>query len=230
MISVPATGHFITLEGGEGAGKSTQAHRLVARLQAAGWPAIETREPGGSPGAEAIRQVLLSGAAAALGPTGEALLFSAARIDHLERTIRPALAAGSCVVCDRFADSTRAYQGARGAIDVGFIRDLEHLVVGATKPDLTLIIDLPVELGLARAAARRAPTASADRFEREALAFHQGVRAAFLDIAAGEPERCAVVDGTQSVDAVAAAIWTIVLARLRLDADPTVSIVRGGGA
>jgi dTMP kinase len=150
-------------------------------------------------------------------PAGEALLFAAARIDHLERTIRPALAAGTWVVCDRFADSTRAYQGGRNALDEDFVLGLERLVVGATRPDLTLIIDLPVALGLARAARRRDADVLADRFEREALAFHQGVRKAFLAIAAAEPERCVLVDGTQSAESIAETIFDIVVARFGLD-------------
>jgi len=216
MAAGSARGRFITFEGGEGAGKSTQAHRLALRLQAMGQGTIETREPGGSPGAEAIRQMLLSGVAAALVPAGEALLFAAARIDHLERTIRPALAAGTWVVCDRFADSTRAYQGGRNALDQDFVLGLERLVVGDTRPDLTLIIDLPVEVGLARAAQRRNADALADRFESETLAFHEGVRRAFLAIAAAEPERCVLVDGTQSADALAQAVFDIAVARLGL--------------
>ncbi|MBV8567746.1 MAG: dTMP kinase [Methylobacteriaceae bacterium] len=214
MGEAPARGRFITLEGGEGTGKSTQAKLLAERLQAAGIAAILTREPGGSPGAEAIREVLLSGAAASLGPAGEALLFSAARIDHLEKTVRPALEEGSFVVCDRFADSTRAYQGALGGLKQDFIRDLERLVVGNTRPDLTLILDLPVEAGLARAEARRPQSARADRFERETLAFHEAVRGAFLAIAAAEPARCVVMDASASAAGVAEAVWMVVEDRL----------------
>jgi dTMP kinase len=217
MVSRSARGRFITFEGGEGAGKSTQANRLASRLRAMGQGAIESREPGGSPGAEAIRELLLSGAAAALVPAGEALLFAAARIDHLERTIRPALAAGTWVVCDRFADSTRAYQGGRTAPERDFVLAVERLVVGDTRPDLTLIIDLPVEVGLARAAHRRNADAPPDRFERETLAFHESVRKSFLAIAAAEPERCAIVDGMQPAETLAEAIFEIVAARLGLD-------------
>lgn len=205
-------GRFITLEGGEGAGKSTQAARLVAALGEAGIPAIATREPGGSPGAEALRRVLLAGIAEPLGPTAEAVLFSAARIDHLDRTIRPALAAGTFVVCDRFADSTRAYQGALGNVDPRLIRALERVTIGETRPDLTLVLDLPAEVGHARAARRR--SGAPDRFEAEALDFHKALRRSFLDIAAAEPDRCAVIDATGSPDEVAAAIWAAVETRL----------------
>jgi dTMP kinase len=150
--------------------------------------------------------------AAPLGPAGEALLFCAARIDHLDTTIRPALAAGTFVVCDRFADSTRAYQGAAGDLDPRLIRALERVTIGDTTPELTLVLDLPAEVGLARAAQRRA--GEADRFEGEALAFHETLRQSFLDIAAREPQRCAVIDATASPDAVAEAIWHVVERRL----------------
>jgi len=168
---VTTRGRFITLEGGEGAGKTAQATTLARRLESLGLKVITTREPGGSPHAEALREVLLSGAAARFGPAGEALLFSAARIDHIDATIAPALARGDWVVCDRFVDSTRAYQGAAGRLDAAFISRLERVVVGDARPDLTLILDLPAEQGLERAAQRRNGAGSADRFEREGLAF-----------------------------------------------------------
>ena len=191
-------GVFITLEGGEGAGKSTQAARLAATLRArTGRPVTVTREPGGSPWAEEIRTALLAGVAKPYGPFAEALLFSAARLDHLDRLIRPALARGESVVCDRFIDSTHAYQGAAGGLDPAVLTALERVVVGRTRPDLTLILDLPPETGLARAA---------DRFEGEALGFHTRLRAAFLEIAKAEPGRCAVIDATSGPDAVEAAI------------------------
>jgi dTMP kinase len=209
-----ARGRFVTFEGGEGTGKSTQARRLAERLRAErGVGVVVTREPGGSPKAEAIRKVLLSGRAEAFGPTGEALLFAAARIDHLDVTIRPALARGEWVVCDRFADSTRAYQGVLGSLDPGLIASLERVAVGRTRPDLTLMLDLPAEIGLARAEARRGREA-ADRFEREGLATHKALRQAFLDIAASEPGRCVVIDADMSPDAVADAVWAAVAARL----------------
>jgi dTMP kinase len=148
-------GRFITLEGGEGVGKSTQAQLLAQRLRPLGISVVVTREPGGSPGAEALRDVILSGAAAPFGSAGEAILFSAARIDHIDQTIAPALEKGAWVVCDRFADSTRAYQGAAGKVDPALIASLERVAVGDVRPDLTLVLDLPVRKGLARAAGRR---------------------------------------------------------------------------
>jgi dTMP kinase len=211
MTDQIARGRFITLEGGEGAGKSTQAQRLAARLRDRGLEPVLTREPGGSPLAERIRSVILSGAVAPLGPAAEAVMFSAARIDHLEKTIRPALARGAWVICDRFSDSTRAYQGALGNLEPRFLRDLERVTVGATRPDLTLVIDVPAEAGLARARAR---SSIVDRFEAEGLAFHEALRKAFLDIAAGEPERCAVIDGSGDADAVEAAVSAVVEQRL----------------
>ena len=207
-------GRFITLEGGEGAGKSTQARAIVERLASAGLEVLATREPGGTPRAEALRQVLLTGAAAPLGTAAEALLFSAARIDHLDNLIRPALARGAWVVCDRFSDSTRAYQGALGNLDPRLIRALEHVTLGGTGPDLTLILDLPPELGLARAAARRKSGELADRFEAEALAFHRGLRATFQDIAASEPDRCVLIDASRGKSEVAAAMWQAIETRL----------------
>jgi dTMP kinase len=209
-----ARGRFITLEGGEGAGKSTQQRRLVERLAAAGIKAVATREPGGSPRAEEIREALLSGKVARLGPFAEALMFSAARADHLDATIRPALERGDWVVCDRFADSTRAYQGVQGKVDAALIRAMERVVVGPTRPDLTLVLDLPAEVGLARAAARRGLGEAGDRFEAEALEFHQGLRDAFLAIAADDKDRCVVVDAQGTPDAVAERIWKIVSGRL----------------
>ncbi len=207
-------GRFITLEGGEGAGKSTQARLLGERLTSLGLECVLTREPGGSPGAERLRRALLSGAVAPMGQAAEALVFSAARIDHLDTLIRPALARGAWVICDRFIDSTRAYQGSVGRLDPAFIRGLEQVVVGANWPDLTLILDLPPEIGLARAAVRRG-AGKADRFEGENLAFHEGLRRAFLAIAAAEPERCLAIDATQNEDAVARDIWTCVDRKLR---------------
>ena len=206
-------GRFVTLEGGEGAGKSVQARRLEARLEGVGLDVLRTREPGGSPHAEDLREVILSGFAKAFGPAGEALLFAAARIDHLDTTIIPALERGQWVVCDRFADSTRAYQGAAGDLPADYIDRLEQVAIGANGPDLTLILDCPPEAGLARANLRRGE-GGADRFEAEGLAFHQTLRRAFLEIAAREPWRCAVIDALQSEDEVEADIWAAVVARL----------------
>ncbi len=219
-----ARGRFITLEGGEGAGKSVQAKRLEDNLKSLGLEVVRTREPGGSPDAEALREAILSGFAAQFGPEGEALLFAAARIDHLDQTILPALRRGAWVVCDRFADSTRAYQGVAGNLPTAFIARLEQVVVGANAPDLTLILDIPAEAGLKRAAKRRGK-GGADRFEAEALAFHQTLRRAFLDIARAEPRRCAVIDALRSQKNVAADIWATVEARL----DPASALQRSAG-
>jgi dTMP kinase len=212
-MTMQARGRFLTLEGGEGVGKSVQAKRLEERLAAVGLAVVRTREPGGSPGAEALREAILSGFAAGFSAAGQALLFSAARVDHLDQTILPALARGAWVVSDRFADSTRAYQGAAGNLSLDFIASLERLTIGANRPDLTLILDLPAELGLERAAKRR-QTGPADRFESEGLPFHRTLRRAFLDIAAAEPLRCAVIAADRSEDDVAAAIWSAVESRL----------------
>lgn len=212
------TGKFVTLEGGEGSGKSTQAAHLVEALTARNIPVIRTREPGGTPKAERLRAVLLQGKAAQYGPMGEAILFSAARLDHLETLIRPALANGTWVICDRFADSTRAYQGAAGALDTATIDALERVVVGTTRPDLTLILDIPPEIGLARAGRRLAQQSGSseglDRFERDSLRIHTARREAFLAIAAAEPERCAVLDATKDAETLASEIWELVEARL----------------
>lgn len=215
-MSALRRGRFVTLEGGEGAGKSTQVARLAARLRARGLVVVETREPGGSPRAETLRETILSGRARPLGPGGEALLFAAARIDHLERRVRPALARGEWVLCDRFADSTRAYQGALGALPAEMIDWLERVALDGTKPDLTFILDAPAEIGMARAAARRG-AAQADRFESESLDSHRKLRAAFLAIARDEPERCVVVDAAKAPDQVEQAIWSAADERLGPD-------------
>src|SRR5579872_1923137 len=207
-------GRFITFEGGEGVGKSTQVKLLAEKLAEDGIAAITTREPGGSPRAEELRRVILSGAAAPFGPSGEAILFSAARIDHIDKTIAPALAAGEWVLCDRFADSTRAYQGAAGKLDKSLIDSLERVAVGDIRPDLTLILDMPVENSLRRAAERRDKAAKPDRFEAEARGFHETLRRAFLDIAAAEPQRCIVIDADRPSEEVAKDIWAQVYERL----------------
>lgn len=203
-------GRFITFEGGEGAGKSTQARRLAARLETAGKEVVLTREPGGSPGAEAIRGLVLNGAADRWSPITETLLMYAARRDHIERVIGPALTRGAWVVCDRFADSTRAYQGAAGGTPESLIAALEAEVLGDVRPDLTLIFDLPVDVGLARAGARGGEM----RFESKGLAFHERLRAGFLDIGRAEPRRCVIVDAAGSLDAVEAQVTTAVFERL----------------
>jgi len=200
-------GRFITLEGGEGAGKSTQARRLAASLAAAGLPVLRTREPGGTPGAERIRDLLLGHGP--WDPVAEAMMMFAARREHLVRTIRPFLEAGGWVVCDRFADSTLAYQGAQGLPRHVWAR-LAEVALEGVAPDATLLLDLPVAAGMARAAAR----SGADRYERMGEAFHERVRRAFLDIAAAEPARCAVVDAGQEAGAVAAEIARLLRERL----------------
>ena len=205
-----AKGRFITFEGGEGVGKSTQIARLAEHLRANGFEVVMTREPGGTPHAEQLREVLLSGRFAGLGALAEAALFAAARIDHVDSLIAPALARGAFVLCDRFMDSTRAYQGARCGVDPAAVALLERAAIGAARPDLTLILDLPPAEGLARAAARRNHGEQPDRFEAEADAFHDGLRQAFLDIAAHEPERCSVIDAGRGVEEVARDIRRIV--------------------
>jgi dTMP kinase len=207
-------GKFITFEGGEGTGKSTQAAMLVSRLESLGLGVQLTREPGGSPGAEIIRHVLLSGAAKPLGADVEAMLFAAARDDHVRCTILPALQSGRWVVCDRFADSTRVYQGALGRVDQKLLNVLERVSVGELSPDLTVILDLPVQAGLERAKLRRG-NAEADRFEGEGTEFHEKLREAYLAIAAREPDRCIVVDAGATKEAVASAIWEMVQTRLQ---------------
>jgi dTMP kinase len=214
-------GKFITFEGGEGSGKSSHATTLAERLTACGLKAVQTREPGGSPGAEAIRHVLLSGAAQPFGPDAEAILFAAARDDHVRSTIRPALDSGAWVVCDRFFDSTRVYQGVVGEADSRLIRGLERITVGDLKPDLTFILDVPAKTGRSRAAKRRG-VKRADRFEGEALDFHQRLRQAYLDLAAREPDRCVVIDARAPREEVAERIWSVVRARLEPPATRTV--------
>lgn len=204
-------GRFITLEGGEGAGKSTQARRLAAALATRGVDCLLTREPGGSAGAEEIRGLLVNGDPGRWSPTTEALLLTAARRDHLERTVQPALAAGRWVVCDRFSDSTLAYQGFGAGLPLDNLRTLFRLALDDFAPDLTLVFDLPVEIGLARAAAR---SGGEDRFERMGVDFHQRLRSGFLAIAAAEPERCAVIDAAADIDVVSADVLAAVRARL----------------
>jgi dTMP kinase len=193
-----AAGRFITLEGGEGAGKSTQLRRLVAALREEGIDTAETREPGGSPGAEEIRRLLTTGQPSRWTPMAETLLNFAARADHIRRTIRPALQAGRWVCCDRFADSTMAYQGYGHGIDREFIARLGSAVLGDLRPDLTLVFDIAVDQGLARAAKR---PGHEDRYEKMDRRFHEALRRGFLEIAAGNPQRCVVIDAGGSEDA-----------------------------
>ena len=202
---MPKQGLFVTFEGGEGAGKSTQIRMLADQLRAAGHEVLVTREPGGSPGAEAIRHVVLSGAAEPFGPEMEAVLFAAARADHIDRTIHPALERGAVVLCDRFVDSSRVYQGVTGGIDRGFMESLERTTVEDMMPDLTLILDIDPEEGLRRASERRGGS-QADRFEKEALSLHRRRRKAFLEIAKAEPKRCKVIDASRPTGKIAAEI------------------------
>jgi dTMP kinase len=206
-------GKFITFEGGEGTGKSTQAKLLAERLSMLGIGVKLTREPGGSPGAEVIRHVLLSGAAKPLGAEAEAMLFAAAREDHLTHTIRPALERGDWVVCDRFADSTRVYQGVLGHVDPRLIKRLEKITVGDTRPDLTIVLDVPAEIGLARASARRG-AAHSDRFESENLEFHNRLRDAYRHLAISEPDRCILIDAAEPQDRVTERVWAAVNRKL----------------
>ena len=209
------SGKFITFEGGEGAGKSTQARLLAERLRAAGHDVVETREPGGTKRGEEIREYLLSGAAKGFGPTGEAVLFSAARDHHVNELIRPALERGEWVLCDRFSDSTAAYQGAAGGVKPALVRALERVAVGDTVPDLTLILDMPPEAGLKRVAERNGESEIAsDRFESMELRFHEALRACFLQIAEEAPQRCVVIDAQQAESAVAEDVWEAVVDRL----------------
>jgi len=206
-------GKFITFEGGEGSGKSTQAKLLGEKLKSLGVGVKLTREPGGSPAAEVIRHILLSGVAKPLGAEAEAMLFAAARDDHLATTIRPALEKGIWVISDRFADSTRVYQGALGHVDPRLIKRLERIIIGDTWPDLTIVLDVPTEEGLRRAHTRRGDDAI-DRFESEAAEFHAKLREAYRQLAANEPGRCVLIDSTQPREKVAEQIWSLVNSRL----------------
>lgn len=214
-------GRFISFEGGEGSGKSTQIKKLAERLDAAKLRSIVTREPGGSPGAEVIRHLLLSGMGKLLGPDAETLLFAAARDDHVRTVIQPALNQGTWVLCDRFSDSTRAYQGKVGNVAPGLLNAMERVTIGDLKPDLTIILDVPVEIGLKRAAARRG-NAAPDRFESEDIKFHQKLRDAYREIAAAEPQRCVLIDASADPTTVAASVWTAL--RDRFFAAPAASV------
>jgi len=207
---LPQKGLFISFEGGEGAGKSTQIRILAETLRSRGLEVVVTREPGGSPGAEAIRHVLLSGAAEAFGVRMEAMLFAAARNDHVEEVIRPALESGAVVLCDRFLDSSRVYQGTTGNLETDFIETLQRIAVDGTMPDLTLIFDIPAVDGLARARKRADDGATPDRFEKEELETHEKRREAYLDIALNEPRRCRVVDAKQPQERVTEDVLSMV--------------------
>jgi len=209
------TPKFITLEGGEGVGKSTQIRLLVDWLQSAGVGVCQTREPGGSPGAEHIRDLLVKGDGDRWDPMAEALLVTAARAEHVARTVKPALARGDWVVCDRFSDSTVAYQGAGRELGVPEMQALQALALGGFKPDLTIVLDMPVDVGLSRALGREEGKTSEmeDRFERLDISFHKKLRQAFLDIAVAEPDRCVVLDAAQSVEDLHTALRAVIMAR-----------------
>ena len=204
-------GQFITFEGGEGAGKSTQVKLLADALERAGIEVVSTREPGGSAGAEAIRSLLVTGAVDRWDAHTEALLHTAARRDHLARTVWPALDRGAWVVCDRFADSTLAYQGYGHGLSKDFITGLTRLAVGDFKPDLTFVLDLTVEEGLRRAGGRGG---AEDRYERMGTAFHERLRQGFLEIAHNEPDRCAVIDASLAPEEVHQTVMRAVKGRL----------------
>lgn len=206
-------GVFITFEGGEGSGKSTQVELLGRALGGIGVEVTITREPGGAPAAEDIRALLVEGDADRWTPASEALLNYAARAEHLRKTIRPALDAGNWVLCDRFSDSTMAYQGYGHGLGRDWVSALHKLVVGDLQPDFALILDIPVETGLKRAAAR----GGVDRYERMDVQFHERLRAGFLDIAERHPERCAVIDATRSIDEIQAAVRRVVGERFEVE-------------
>ncbi len=205
---------FITFEGGEGSGKSTQVKRLADVLGVAGIDVVTTREPGGAPGAEEIRNLLVNGDVGRWTPMTEALLNYAARLEHMERTVRPALEAGKWVISDRFADSTTAYQGYGHGLDGENIARLHRLVLGDFKPDLTIILDIDLDTGLARAASRGN---GEDRYERMGRDFHERLRKGFLEIAEKEPQRCAIIDGAGDIEAVAAQVCAVVTQRLGVE-------------
>jgi dTMP kinase len=208
---VPKQGLFVTFEGGEGTGKSTQIRLLADRLRRRGVDVLVTREPGGSPGAEAVRHVILSGAAEAYGTRMEAVLFAAARNDHVEEIIRPALASGAVVLCDRYMDSSRVYQGITGNLEPAFVQNLERVAVNGVVPDCTIILDVPAAEGLRRARLRTDEVSTVpDRFEKEELDTHEKRREAFLDIAEADPLRCRVVDASGPSAEIADKVFAII--------------------
>ncbi len=210
-------GKFVTFEGGEGTGKSTQTALLAQRLENSGFEIVKTREPGGTPGAEIMRHLLKSGAIEPLGTFAEAVIVSAARDDHLRQLIRPNLAKGRWVICDRFADSTRVYQGAVGGLEPGLVNAMERVIVGSTQPDLTILLDAPAETGMKRAKERSKKTngdVPADRFEQQDIAFHKKLRVAFLKLAKEDPDRVIVVDATESKQDISRTIWESVRGKL----------------
>lgn len=204
---------FITFEGGEGVGKSTQVRLLANRLADKGIPVVRTREPGGTPKAEAVRSFILQGKPESWGVGAEAVLFAAARLDHVNELIAPSLAAGKWVICDRFADSTRAYQGLTGGVDDKLIDSLEHLALNGHTPDLTVILDMDPDLAFERVRQRAIDEGMpglADRFEKEDLQFHRRLRDNFLAIAIANPGRCVVLSADMGEEEVAEAVWQAV--------------------
>ncbi len=201
-------GTFITFEGGEGTGKSTQINLLTERLVKAQIAHVVTREPGGTPQGEALRELLVNGHTGNWSAESETLLNYAARAEHLRTVIVPALSRGEVVVCDRFMDSTLAYQGFAGGCDPQLIEVLEHTIVDGNRPDLTLIFDIDPEQGLARA--RQRTGAAEDRFERKGISYHTRIRDAFREIAKSDPQRCRVIDAGRSIDAISSEVWSIV--------------------
>ncbi|WP_421759847.1 dTMP kinase [Devosia sp.] len=209
-MPAPAAARFITFEGGEGVGKSTQVKRLIAHLARLNIGAVRTREPGGTPKAEAVRAFILQGRSESWGPGSEAVLFAAARLDHVNELIAPSLAAGKWVISDRFHDSTRAYQGLTGGVDDKLIRGLEELALNGHKPDLTFILDMDPAVAFARVNNRELEAAlqqTGDRFEKEDLDWHQRLRTAFLDIARANRDRCVVLPANQGEEALEQEIW-----------------------
>lgn len=206
-------GRFITFEGGEGTGKSTQVRLLASYLTQSGQDVVQTREPGGSPSAEEIRALLVTGAPDRWSPMAETLLFNAARVEHCRQVIEPALARGAHVVCDRFADSTMAYQAYAGGLPPRLITELHRLALAGVEPDITFMLDIPVDEGLRRAATRRD---TETRFERKGREFHERLRQGFLDIAQRAPKRCVIVEAAQPIERVHAAVLAALKTRLGL--------------
>ncbi len=218
MLDTPAAApaRFITFEGGEGVGKSTQVKRLLVHLNRIDIEAVRTREPGGTPKAEAVRAFLLQGRSEDWGPGAEAVLFAAARLDHVNQLIAPSLDSGKWVISDRFHDSTRAYQGLTGGVDDKLIRGLEELALNGHQPDLTFILDMDPDIAFDRVSSRQLEhtlTHTGDRFEKEDLEWHRRLRQGFLAIAAANPDRCVVLSANQSEDALEQEIWDNLLRR-----------------
>ena len=214
MAKAP-TLRFVTLEGGEGTGKSTLQRALAERLQSNGYEVVMTREPGGTPLAEAVRQLALHPpGGASWSPMSEALLMNAARSDHLEKLIRPALAAGKWVICDRFADSTRAYQSVKGGVSPNVLKSMEASVLGDTVPGLTLVLDAPLEVTVGRRTSRNGPD---DAFEQRAADFHHAVRQGFISLSHSEPSRCRLIDASRPAEAVLEAAWHMLSQTYLLD-------------